>query len=595
MPLLEDEPDRRPKESANGAVSRNHLLLTVLGVLGKNPRRARYVLDGREFAAELAPVALLDLLPESKRPHRVLALCTPEAERSSWPLLERALHGRVQTRCVPVEGGDGQNQVNAYLESVARAVPPDVEITVDVTHGFRHFSFLTYIAVLYLQALRSVRVRGAYYGMLNQDGGPSPFLDLRPLLELPDWLYALRVLRDTGSVLPIVEPLRRAGPLNQSIRRIEKDLSQFSEAYLSGLPMELGQKAFGILQQHKRQLRKRLKHDHSLPLADELITSLKSILEPFSLADVAPGDGWKKRVVLTEPELKRQARVIDKLLQNRNLAVALGLMNEWTVSWVSLRLGLENWLDYERVRRKAGALLGAIRAIERDSELRDRLTERQQEIGDFWHQLNDLRNGYAHHGMRPQILVGSGQVEKKIECIKDYWNGTLRFCPDFSLSLGQASGRILVSPIGMRPGVLFSALHACWAKEEVGEPTLCLVICSSETEGKIAEVKEHASYAGEIEPLLLEDPYGGPGEIERMVEAVRGRFIGADQVVVNVTGGTTLMGLAAEALANEACRLACPVRRFGLIDRRSPKEQGKDPYRAGEAFWLDSGEDADAC
>ncbi len=566
-----------------------HVLLTVLG---KNPRPAHYTLNGRKVKAELAPVALLDLLPESERPDRVLALCTPEAKQSSWPLLKQALKGQVETELVRIEGGDGQNQVNAFLAHAANAVPQNVEITVDVTHGFRHFSFLTYIVVLYLTALRGVRVRGAYYGMLNRNR-PSPFLDLRPLLDLPDWLYALRVLRDTGSVLPIAKALG-TGPQNHSIQRIEKDLSQLSEAYLSGLPMELGQKASGILRQHKKPLRRLLERMHRLPLADELITSLKDILEPFALADEAPGDGWKKRVVLTEAELKRQAGVIDKLLQHGNLAVALGLMNEWTVSWVSLRLGLENWLDYKRVRRKAGGLLGAIMAIERDSELRDRLTERQKEIGNFWHQLKELRNGYAHHGMRPQILVGSGQVEKKIECIKDYWNGTLRFCPDFSLSLGQASGRILVSPIGMRPGVLFSALHACWAEEEVGEPTLCLVICSSETEGKIAEVKEHASYAGEIEPLRMEDPYGGRGEIERIVKAVRGRFIGADQVVVNVTGGTTLMGLAAEALADQARRLACPVRRFGLIDRRPAKAKDENPYQAGEPFWLDSGEGAHA-
>ena len=63
---------------------------------------------------------------------------------------------------------------------------------------------------------------------------------------------------------------------------------------------------------------------------------------------------------------------------------------------------------------------------------------------------------------------------------------------------------------------------------------------------------------------------------------------------MNVTGGTTLMGLAAEELAATARSLACPVRRFGLIDRRPAGQQEVDPYRTGEPFWLDSGEEGDA-
>jgi hypothetical protein len=92
----------------------------------------------------------------------------------------------------------------------------------------------------------------------------------------------------------------------------------------------------------------------------------------------------------------------------------------------------------------------------------------------------------------------------------------------------------------------------------------------------------------------LEDPFGGRPEIERVVKAARPRILGADEVLVNVTGGTTLMGLVAEALAGTARQLARPVRRFGLIDRRPPADQDADPFRAGEPFWLDSAEGGDA-
>ena len=576
--------------SAGDSAKQTHMLLTVLG---KNSRPARYTLNDREIEATLAPVALLNLLPESARPGLVVALCTPEAECESWPLLEKALNGRSQVKLVRVCGGDTQDQVNVYLESVACAVPRGAEITVDVTHGFRHFSFLTYIAVLYLAALRGVRVRGAYYGMLNQDR-PSPFLDLRPIVELPDWLYALRALRDTGSVRPIAEALG-ASPQDQLDRRIACRLSRLSKAHLSGLPIELGRQAHDLLQKDRKPLQKRLARDHRLPLADELVKWLEETLTPLALAAPASGKGWKGQVRLTKPELERQAKVIDNLLWHGSVATAIGLMSEWTVSWVLLHLYLEKeWLNFKLGRRKASGLLGATQAIERDPELRRSLTEEQRELGKFWRKLSKLRNGYAHHGMRKQDLVGDYQSKHNFRHVRKYWKETLCRHPDFFPLLGWLSNdRVLVSPIGKRPGVLFSALQACRATEDVGEPKLCLVICSRETEGKIVEATTRASYKDEIKPLCLEDPYGGRLEIERLAKKARPHFIGAGEVLVNVTGGTTLMGLAAEALADAARKLACPVRRFGLIDRRHPKEQDRDPYRVGEPFWLDSGENTD--
>ena len=570
--------------------AQDHLLLTVLGT---NPREARYILAHRETEAKLAPIALLNLLPEAQRPNRVLALCTPEAKQHSWPLLEQGLDGTCRVESIEVSAGDTQEDVNFYLGQVSGAVEGRVDLTVDVTHGYRHFSFLTYIAVLYLAALREVRVRGAYYALLRD--GVSPFLDLRPLLNLPRWLHALEVLRDTGSTLPMARSLE-CNPGNVSAQHVARELARLSNAYLSGLPLELGRQACRVGEQSLKPLKRFLARDHQLPLAGELVDRLADILEPFALTTTTSGDGWKQQVALSNGELRRQADVIDDLLLRGSFATALGLMNEWTVSWVVWRSNDVNaWLDYRTVRRRAAGLLGAIEAVSKDSEIVHVLSDEQRSLGDFWRELCELRNAYHHHGMRPQVLVGNPQIDKKHRRIRDFWEGTLRSCPEFSLALGQSPGdQVLVSPVGLRPGVLFSALQACRRDGEIDKPTICLVICSRETEVLIAEALQRAGHAGEVEPLLLEDPYGGRLEIERLVKEARRHFIGAGEVLVNVTGGTTLMGLAAEELADAARKLACPVRRFGLIDRRPPERQDVDPFQTGEPFWLDSAEDGDA-
>ena len=594
----------RPPETEH---RRRHVLLTVLGT---NPRDARYGLEEREVEARLAPAALFELLPRATRPDLLLALCTTRARQESWPLLERVLRDRCELQVIDVPDGETQRDVGEYLTRVANAVPNDVDLTVDVTHGYRHFSFLTYVAVLYLAALRGIRVRGAYYGLLRSSGPSpgklpnssatqpatphplSPFLDLRPLLELPRWLHALETLRETGSTVPLADALR-AGPQSQSTHNVSNKLSRLSEGYLSGLPLELGHEAHAFRQSLK-PLRRLLRDNHRLPLADELADRIRDMIEPVALTP-ASGSVWKRNITLSADELKRQAHIIDDLLRHGNVATALGLMNEWTVSWVGWRLDRHcDWLDYPKVRRGAGNRLGAVAAIARNPDLRDLLTDEQRALGKFWRELCDLRNAYAHHGMRPQVVVGDPKVAGQLERIRGFWENTLRACPDYSLSLGTSpGGRVLVSPVGQRPGVLFSAMRACLMNGETETPVTCLAICSRETEEFIAEAASRAGHAGAIEPLRLDDPYGGTAEIPGLEKAAQRHFIGTEEVLVNVTGGTTLMGLVAEALASTARGLARPVRRFGLIDRRPPDRQMADPYRMGEPFWLDGPSDGD--
>ena len=571
--------------------AREHLLLTVLG---RDPSAARYTLGDRESKVRLAPIALYDLLPEEDRPDRILALCTPEARRDSWPLLEDALGTRCPIEAVEIPSGDTQSDIDTFLETVIGAVAGRVDLTVDVTHGFRHFSFLTYISVLYLAALRGVRIRGAYYGMLNRNA-PSPFLDLRPLLELPRWVHALEVLRETGSTLPMARILED-GPSSQPARDNARDLLHLSEAYLSGLPLEFGWQARNVREHRRRPLRKLLRDDHHLPLADKVVEQIAQILEPFALDGLPTGAGWKKQIRISGRELERQARMIDGLLARDSYATALRLMREWVVSWViHRRTPGDGWLDRD-ARSAAEGLLHAIKAIGSDRDLGDALTEDQRALGRLWADLAEVRNAYAHQGMRGDDLVRDEKLKSTRGRVLGFWKDSLRSCPAISLSLGESpGGRVLVSPIGLRPGVLFSALHACRADGDGGEPALCLVVCSRETRGMIAEVLERAEFAGKVEPLLLEDAFGGgAAKIKRLAKEARRYFIGATEVLVNVTGGTTLMGLAVEELAATAWSLACPVRRFGLIDRRPPERQDAEPYRTGEPFWLDSGGEDDA-
>jgi len=145
--------------------------------------------------------------------------------------------------------------------------------------------------------------------------------------------------------------------------------------------------------------------------------------------------------------------------------------------------------------------------------------------------------------------------------------------------------RVLISPMGLRPGVLYSALLTA----DPYRVKRCLVICSAESADSVAAACQAAGYSGEVVLIQLADPFPSVDEINgRAAEAAH--YLDTEVVYVNITGGTTLMGVLAERIASEARRRHRTVRRFALVDRRPQSEQEADPFHLGETYWLDDTE-----
>ena len=276
--------------------------------------------------------------------------------------------------------------------------------------------------------------------------------------------------------------------------------------------------------------------------------------------------------------------MIDLYLDRGQIPLATGLMREWVVSWAIWKSGNteehEDWLN-NRVRARYERRLGAIGAFARDSEFQSTITGEQQEFGTFWNQLTyTLRNALHHHGMRTEALE---EPPSSLEKVQHFWNQLKKDCIDRPL-LGGGGGKLLISPQGTRPGALFSAL-------KVAEVDTCLVICSDASAISVPEAAKHAGFAGCVHQIQMADPQGGFNEIDEITKQARQSILRADEVVANMTGGTTLMGIVVQRLVEGAQKLDRPVRRFVLIDRRSPDEQASNPFVEGDSCWLDEPKD----
>ena len=251
---------------------KKHILLTSLG---KNAFPTTYEWGKERATADFAPLALVEFLKRLKlpMPNHVVTVVTQGAKCETWQRFRAGVCKTLKFSPELVEIPDGSNtsEIRQILESVANRVPEGAELTLDVTHGLRHFPFIFYALVLYLKSLRGVEIRGAYYGMV--DAGPSkPIINLQTLLELPEWFHAVRMFRDQGTTKPmasLLQPLsdqlhqkgEKLGkgakkPPPKAIERYRQAkqvkgaadwLNSYAFAYESALPLELEKASRGLI------------------------------------------------------------------------------------------------------------------------------------------------------------------------------------------------------------------------------------------------------------------------------------------------------------------------------------------------------------
>ena len=586
---------------------RQHILLTSLGM---RAIETEYQWNGATAKAGLTPLALVQLLNESELPDHVIAVVTRGAKDKTWETFRAGICETLELSPELVEIPDGRDtdEIRQILESVAKHIPESVDLTLDVTQGFRHFPFIFYALVLYLKSLRGVTIRGAYYGMVEgiARDDPKPIIDLQPLLELPEWFHAVRMFRDHGTTKPMADLLQPlVNMLNQETRRLFKSdnreaggkrsnqakqvrnsvdwLENYAFAYESALPLELEKSSRGLVDSIGKL--PNIVNQDLPPLVGELTKSIVSTAQETAFAKLPKKTGvWKEEIPLDKEELERQAYMIDLYLERGQLSLAAGLMREWVVSWAIWKSGkteeIKNWLDNNKVRPRYERILGAIGASAKSGGPKLPLTPEQNKFRKFWNQLTDnLRNALHHHAMRTEALE---EVPSSLKNVQKLWNQLKvnGLKTEDGIDLPPLGGRLLISPQGRRPGVLFSAL-------KIADPDTCLVICSDISADSTRDAANTAGFKGHIEQIKLEDPIGGFNEIEKAAEHAKGYLLYADEVIANITGGSTLMGVIVQQLVEEAQKLDRPMNRFALIDRRPTEKQDTDPFVESDYHWLD--------
>lgn len=551
------------------------LLVTSIGTSSYSP--TVYEFRGQRIETRFAPVATATLCGLAGTGARAVILATPDATARYKEELSSAFEA-IGMSAEWYDSGDGRDSLAdlKVLEVLAEAVPPQASVTLDITFGLRNLPFLYLAALTYLVGLRQVTVRGIYYGAFElRHNGAAPIIDATHLFDLLQWYQALQALHETGHALSLARVVRelvaeryRGGQGQQWMSDLRGGVKKLARSLALGLPLEAGLAAKRIVSL-----------TGEAPAADPLRLAaqrLKELIVPWAVQHDGKQLG-RHEIVLSRRELERQLELVIWYCDHLDVPRALELLREWMVNFLlwggdDERARAVDWLDYGNVRRFAEKKLATC-SYRSKTKL---AAAGEQEVADSWDRVTEWRNTLAHAGMRKKISVADPEEVKKQVAQLRAW---LDHPPE--LAGARPLGRVWVTPLGLSRGVLYSALvHT--------RPDQLLVVSSAQASSAVGEVLQRcgmASLPKEVEELT--DPQGDFRAARALADHWRPILAAASEVVVNLTGGTTVMQHICERLASEARDLGVSTRRIALPDRRPPDEQKREPFCLAELVEID--------
>lgn len=190
--------------------------------------------------------------------------------RKIQPLIENHLNIETRLRLIP-KGLEEEEQLK--IPHIMAEETEDIDqLTLDVSHAFRHLPMIAIVAGVYLQAVQNVQLKALWYGFYDPDATRGTVYDLRGLLHLFDWIRALSQFEHTGDygvfadLLPqnLAEPMHKAAFFErttqepfakQEIDGIVKTLAANSLPGVAGLFQSTLQERLGWVQKTTPQRR----------------------------------------------------------------------------------------------------------------------------------------------------------------------------------------------------------------------------------------------------------------------------------------------------------------------------------------------------
>jgi hypothetical protein len=526
---------------------KNQNPIKIFTFIGKgNYEEVENIIEDYTIVERVFPVALVKFFRE-KYPDqklKVLFFLTEEVrEHKNWKELTKPFLKQSNTDYeeIPIpdylEPSDFIQKMLPYLEIGDNVI-------LDTTFSFRNIPLTAVVASLYLKEAKEVESK-IIYGM--KIGKKLECKDLTSLIEMAEWLYAVKLFKEYGYGDRFAELVKS---INSKIYKfIDKKERKNTPKSLSSFQQNLRNLStalrLGSIREIKESIRKFidiLDMEEALeeireyvPMLYPMIPSLKNVYNKFNTGE--------NKIKLDVKELNAERELLKFYIKTNDLGMALRLAREYLINIVLYKEG------------KADKVL--------DRKEREKVSIGESDV------IRNARNYVAHFGFNEDNLK-IVKIIKELEKISEK-------SPDEIYNEYQkekATKKALISPLGTTPGALYTVI--CREK-----PDILIVISSQEGFKRLDEIIQQSKFKGNCYKILVKDPFKGINEVKNVVEEAKKHLEDVKELVINLTGGTSLLGYMVERVRDKV-RYGKEIRTIMAIDRRPYEEQKMNPYVLGD-------------
>lgn len=386
------------------------ILLTLLGI-GDYTETQYSFGESRAKPACFVAVAIAEIC----KPDLTMVVMTNKAEEKHAQKLAEKIP------FVKISIPDGKNEDELWLifQQISDAIPPNIQLIIDVTHGFRSQPMILLAIAVYLQITKSVTIANILYGAYDnkEQPGITPLFDINPFLELINWSFAASHFMRTGDadllselIIPIHADQHRSKQAYRprKLKGVGQNLKSISEAFAVVRPNEIGAYAMRL----KSIIPDCFKDVENINKVKPFKVLLEEIEHRFSRV------AFNSKEQMARNSLQAQVEMIKLYINNRQYQQAITLARELMVTKIEMEMEIEIKSDALDGRKLAEDKLNGLTTA-----------SLPKEITDIWRSLGDFRNDINHAGMgRKQPKPASKLIEQiKIKCMNvcDYIAGSL--------------------------------------------------------------------------------------------------------------------------------------------------------------------------
>jgi len=530
--------------------------------------------DGSNSAENtIFPLSLIKYYKEQNpdEPLSIFFLLTKGAkENENWQKSQPVLEKWKEELGISYDTIDAPDDVESseatlqLVKSMIGVLESGDEVILDVTHCFRDIPLTALVAALYIKEALNVSVQ-ILYGKLDSkktaDGkeiNNTYCKDITYVTQLTEWLYAARIFREYGyskELGKLTDQRNRSIYANENLINKPTRLSSMRLS-LQSLTDSLRLGSIKRVRENVRKFLAQVEKESTFSqeiheYVPELELLMPSIIQRYKMVDTGASS-----FVLDEREIATERELMKFYLDTRDIGMALRLAREYMINIALYKEGLANFV-FDKDKREE---------VSRFLDESDSLRKARNHIAHFG--FNDLDN-------LTDVNTIAEHLKKLIDTdIDELYNEIKK-----NKEALEASSYAVVSSLGLTEGALYTILNHY-------NPNLLIVVTSKEGEKILPNILEKTQFKGECHVVNVEDPHTGKDEIDRVSNEVTRYLEDTRKVVINLTGGTTLLNYMLLKAGNEA-RHGKTIKTVLAVDKRPYEEQKVNPYVVGEVVELD--------